>query len=313
MIQWLGASVVSAQCGDSAEPPPVNFIWPATGPISNGWSLDCLTDRGHRGIDIQSEAGSPVSASADGVVIFCGFTPAEGGGSTISIEHAGGFRSTYLHLNDVRVSTGQTVEQGELVALSDGTPLHFGIKLPGGRDTYFNPLAWLPAPAIQTTVADAEPVAEPSPATLPAPAVAPPSAPLPAPALATPGELPVTSAPAAPTGSPATTYTSSTPEAGIASLSGEAFMVAGIREAFGSAAIPGSRFSVVPGLDSSVFILNASREDNVTAGGGHGAGRLLDWHGLAIAVVLVMIMITSRIMEDLTRTGGRKEAMPAPA
>jgi hypothetical protein len=84
------------------------------------------------------------------VVTFVGFTPAEGGGTTISIEHPSGIRTTYIHLDQVRISTGQTVAQGQQLGTSDGSPLHFGIKFATSRKVYFNPLAFLPAPVAPT-------------------------------------------------------------------------------------------------------------------------------------------------------------------
>lgn len=139
----------------SVDPPslPENLAWPANGPITTSWTLDCATDRGHRGIDIAGPAGSQIIASAAGTVIFRGYTPAEGGGITVSIEHAGGLRTTYLHLVQAAVTAGQHVDQGQLLALADVTPLHFGLKQAGPREVYFNPLDFLPAP-----------VAEPAPA-----------------------------------------------------------------------------------------------------------------------------------------------------
>lgn len=132
----------------SVDPPslPEDLAWPANGPITTSWTLDCTTDRGHRGIDIAAPPGSQITASAAGTVIFRGYTPAEGGGITVSIEHAGGLRTTYLHLVQAAVTSGQHVDQGQLLALADVTPLHFGLKQVGPREVYFNPLDFLPVP-----------------------------------------------------------------------------------------------------------------------------------------------------------------------
>ncbi|MBI5870481.1 MAG: peptidoglycan DD-metalloendopeptidase family protein [Actinobacteria bacterium] len=130
--------------------PPGGFLWPASGQVTSGWSLDCRTDRGHRGIDIAVAQGDPILASGSGVVAFAGYTPAEGGGITVCIDHDGGMRTTYLHLAQLRVSQGQVVSNGQQLAVSDGSPLHFGMKVTAGREAYFNPVALLATPEPST-------------------------------------------------------------------------------------------------------------------------------------------------------------------
>jgi len=132
-----------AACGGEPALPAEGLSWPATGPISVPWGLECRTDRGHRGIDIAVSYGDSIRASASGVVIFAGYTPAEGGGTTVSIEHQGGMRTTYLHLEHITVSQGQFVSQGQELGSSDGSPLHFGMKVNSPREAYFNPAIYL--------------------------------------------------------------------------------------------------------------------------------------------------------------------------
>lgn len=132
-----------AACGGDPPLPPEGLGWPVRGSIVNTWSLDCATDAGHRGIDISAARGAEIRAAGAGTVSFAGYTPAEGGSLTVSITHQGGLRSTYLHLASLSVSAGERVGAGQVIGASDGSPLHFGLKLPGGRDTYFNPLLHL--------------------------------------------------------------------------------------------------------------------------------------------------------------------------
>jgi hypothetical protein len=145
MFCCYAPSPAVAQCGEELPLPQGSLVWPIKGDIITGWTLDCTSDRGHRGIDIAAMPGAEVVASAGGEVTFSGYTPAEGGSLTLSITHEGGIRSTYLHLDTVSVAAGQQVEAGQAVGISDGTPLHLGLKQPGGRDVYFNPLTFLPA------------------------------------------------------------------------------------------------------------------------------------------------------------------------
>lgn len=150
---FLCAGTVSASCMNGESFPRGGLEWPTKGEVIKGWSLSCATDRGHRGIDINTPEGSVIEAAADGTVTFCGFTPAEGGGATVSIEHSGGIKTTYMHLSGIKVAKGDTVQQGQTIGQSDGTPLHFGIKSSHGN-RYADPLSILPPPATLTDMTD---------------------------------------------------------------------------------------------------------------------------------------------------------------
>ncbi len=178
----------SAACGTAPPLPPDGLIWPAPGAVVNGWSLDCRTDTGHRGMDISAAAGVPVRAASGGVVVFTGFTPAEGGGTTVSIEHPGGLRSTYLHLVQPLVSSGQQVSQGQTLAFTGSAPLHFGLKAVTPREVYFDPQVLL-SPPVQTPADPPVTAGDSESSTVLAPEAAPPApaganpvaAPMPAP------------------------------------------------------------------------------------------------------------------------------------
>ncbi|MFA5809416.1 MAG: M23 family metallopeptidase [Thermoleophilia bacterium] len=146
----------SAACGGEPPLPPEGLTWPASGQIIKAWSLNCSTDSGHRGVDVALPEGTSIGAAADGVVSFVGYTPAEGGGTTVSITHDTGLKSTYLHIYQVTVHEGTRVRQGDPIGLSNGAPMHFGIKLPGAREIYFDPTLYLAdastVQAVQETV-----------------------------------------------------------------------------------------------------------------------------------------------------------------
>lgn len=73
----------------------------------------------HRGIDIAVPVGTPVRSIRKGRVVFAG--PRSGYGSTVIVEHANGDRTLYGHNSMVRVSPGELVESGTVVALSGNT------------------------------------------------------------------------------------------------------------------------------------------------------------------------------------------------
>lgn len=102
---------------------------PRSDPIHGGRRL-------HAGIDIPGRTGTPVRASASGIVRFAG--TAGGYGRMVEIAHGDGLSTRYAHLSRILVVPGQPVHQGEIVALvgatgrATGPHLHFEIRA-GGR------------------------------------------------------------------------------------------------------------------------------------------------------------------------------------
>jgi len=98
----------------------------------------------HQGIDWAIAKGSAVVASSGGVVTKAGW--AKGYGYVVYIKHPDGKETRYGHLSKVLVSPGQSVKQGEKIALSGnsgvstGPHLHFEIRINGGA---VNPLKYI--------------------------------------------------------------------------------------------------------------------------------------------------------------------------
>ncbi len=89
----------------------------------------------HEGIDIAAPTGTPVYASADGIVIFAGYK--EGYGLEIEISHQNGIITRYAHLSRVLVSPSQKVKRGEIIGKvgstgkSTGSHLHYEVIING--------------------------------------------------------------------------------------------------------------------------------------------------------------------------------------
>jgi murein DD-endopeptidase MepM/ murein hydrolase activator NlpD len=100
--------------------------------------------RAHRGIDYAADAGTPVMATSDGVVIHRG--PKGQLGNTVEIRHPNGFVTRYGHLQSFRrgVTAGTRVHQSDIVGyvgmtgLATGPHLHYEM-LRSGRQV--DPLA----------------------------------------------------------------------------------------------------------------------------------------------------------------------------
>ncbi|AJP71265.1 M23 family metallopeptidase [Sphingomonas hengshuiensis] len=133
---------------------------PALPPLSSGFGdrRDPLRGghRMHAGIDIPGAPGTPVQASADGIVRRAG--AAGGYGNLVEIDHGGGMTTRYAHLSRLLVAAGTPVTTGQTIALmgstgrSTGSHLHFEVRL-HGRAT--EPLAYLSGDAEIARTSDA--------------------------------------------------------------------------------------------------------------------------------------------------------------
>jgi len=91
--------------------------------------------RPHQGIDIISDQGTPVYATADGSVEFAGRE--SGLGLMVAINHGYAIKTMYGHLSKILVREGQMVKRGDLIArsgntgLSTGPHLHYEIRVNG--------------------------------------------------------------------------------------------------------------------------------------------------------------------------------------
>lgn len=98
----------------------------------------------HKGVDWSVPTGTAVFASCGGTVARAGW--GSGYGYCVYINHEDGRQTRYGHLSKVLVKVGQTVKQGERIALSGNTGvstgphLHFEILINGSQ---VNPLKYL--------------------------------------------------------------------------------------------------------------------------------------------------------------------------
>lgn len=111
-------------------------IWPTSGDVSSPYGLRWGGSDYHPGIDIANDAGTPIMATADGVVTDAGWNSG-GYGNMVDIDHGNGFVTRYAHAQSVVVSPGQTVKKGEIIAYmgstgySTGPHLHYEVIVNG--------------------------------------------------------------------------------------------------------------------------------------------------------------------------------------
>ena len=100
----------------------------------------------HAGADFAGPIGTPIYATADGVVTKAGWS--SGYGRLIKIKHAFGIETRYAHLNKMRVSVGQRVSRGQRIAdmgnsgRSTGPHLHYEVRVGGAP---VNPMIYIRA------------------------------------------------------------------------------------------------------------------------------------------------------------------------
>ena len=121
------------------------FLWPVGGKVGDLFGVWRPNAVGyHTGVDFIAPVGELVGASAGGVVTVATWDPSYG--NWVEIDHGGGYRSRYAHLDIINVHEGQWVGANDYIGTvgntgySSGAHLHFEIIINGQA---VNPLAWL--------------------------------------------------------------------------------------------------------------------------------------------------------------------------
>jgi len=108
-------------------------------PFGRGW-------RRHEGQDMAGAYGTPIYATADGVVTYAGWE--SGYGRLVKIRHDFGMETRYGHLSQIGVKVGDRVSRGDRIGdmgnsgRSTGTHLHYEIRIDG---TAINPMTFIKA------------------------------------------------------------------------------------------------------------------------------------------------------------------------
>lgn len=120
-------------------------IWPTVGDVSSPYGLRWGGSDFHPGIDIANDSGTPIVATADGIVTTAGWNSG-GYGNMVDIDHGNGYSTRYGHAQQVVVSAGQTVKRGQVIAYmgstgySTGPHLHYEIRVNG---QLVNPMGYM--------------------------------------------------------------------------------------------------------------------------------------------------------------------------
>lgn len=90
------------------------------------------TVRPHNGIDLAAPTGTPIYASADGLIEISQYS--KSAGNWILLNHQNGYKTKYFHMNKLVAKPGMKVKRGELIGYvgstgySSGPHLHYEIR-----------------------------------------------------------------------------------------------------------------------------------------------------------------------------------------
>jgi murein DD-endopeptidase MepM/ murein hydrolase activator NlpD len=116
--------------------------------------------RMHKGIDIPGPTGTPIYATADGIVSRAGW--ASGYGNLVQISHGGGMETRYGHMSKLIVAANSYVHRGQLIGLmgstgrSTGSHLHYEVRVDGQA---INPIPFVAGPDYLVAMNTKPPVA----------------------------------------------------------------------------------------------------------------------------------------------------------
>lgn len=131
------SSTASVGMGDEG----IAWIWPARGAVVSQFDA-----QKNKGISIAGNAGDPVIAAADGVVVYAG-AGLRGYGNLVILKHNAVFLTAYAHNQTLLVKEDQQVRKGQKIAEmgsseSDRVKLHFEVRR---NSTPVDPAKYLPA------------------------------------------------------------------------------------------------------------------------------------------------------------------------
>ena len=122
--------------------------WPTEGRViskfGKQWNSRLKTTTDNPGIDIKGQPGSPIRSTMSGIITT--ITYIRGYGTTIIVDHGGGFYTVYSHVTNIQTNVDSEVRSGDVIAyMGDsgsviGSKLHFEVW---GKGQKLDPEKWL--------------------------------------------------------------------------------------------------------------------------------------------------------------------------
>jgi len=147
----LARGILQASAPDNAGPP---LAYPLAEPAESlepwGWRYSERRSawRLHTGVDLAAPQGTVVLASQAGRVLLV--ESISGYGTTVLLDHGGGWQTLYAHLHEASVVVGGLLEQGQalgtvgMTGSATGPHLHFELRRQGTELLALDPTPHLP-------------------------------------------------------------------------------------------------------------------------------------------------------------------------
>jgi murein DD-endopeptidase MepM/ murein hydrolase activator NlpD len=134
-------------------------MWPVIGHITDGFGerLDPFSGEGafHTGVDVASDYGAPVHATADGIVTVA--QDHAGYGRLVVVDHGFGITTWYAHLSSISAVAGSRIKRGEVVGYtgvsgrSTGPHVHYEVRM---NNAPVNPFRYMKSSSATSTAGD---------------------------------------------------------------------------------------------------------------------------------------------------------------
>lgn len=127
-VALKGTKSIATFTGSGAFSSPVGHIEVSSAYGSRGGGR-------HTGVDLRNPKGTPIKAADDGVVTFASYQGSYG--NLVKLSHGNGVETWYAHCDTLKVSVGQVVSKGEVIATvgitgrATGYHLHFEVRKNG--------------------------------------------------------------------------------------------------------------------------------------------------------------------------------------
>jgi lipoprotein NlpD len=124
------SSTAPANASNAGSAEDFSLAWPANGQVLAGFD-----EAKNKGIDIAGKAGDPVTAAADGQVVYAG-AGLRGYGNLVIVKHNNTYLTAYAHNQKLLVKEDQKVRKGDKIAEmgssdADRVKLHFEVRRQG--------------------------------------------------------------------------------------------------------------------------------------------------------------------------------------
>jgi murein DD-endopeptidase MepM/ murein hydrolase activator NlpD len=155
------AAVIAVSAGGLRLMPAMSFadstytpsIWPVLGHITDGFGerLDPFSGEGafHTGVDVATDYGAPVHATADGIVTIA--ENHSGYGRLVVLDHGFGITTWYAHLSSFSAVPGTRIKRGEVIGYtgisgrSTGPHVHYEVRV---NNAPVNPWTYMKGAAV---------------------------------------------------------------------------------------------------------------------------------------------------------------------